>query len=781
MKHLGRVFIAITLFLLSLSLVVAKADDDPPGRVARLQFMSGSVSVQPHGNEDWVQGTLNTPLTNADNIWTDKESKAELNVGGGILRMNSESSLTLTSVDNRTVQVELHQGTLNLHVGHLFDGEIYEVDTPNIAFTVQKAGDYRFDADPYGDTTVITVRKGEGDATGNGQGVRIKSDEQVSFSNGNSLEHTVAEAPAFDGFDSWCGARDKREDESVSARYVSPGVIGYEDLDDNGVWSEVPPYGPVWTPTRVAVGWAPYRDGHWAWVSPWGWTWIDDAPWGFAPFHYGRWVYYGSSWGWVPGPVYAAPVYAPALVAWFGGGGWGVSVGFGIGGGFGWCPLGWREPFYPWYNHGYGYFRNVNITNTHITNINNFYGHPPNRFDHYANYRAPGAFTAVPSRTLQSGLSVERTAVHLNPSQIRNVPVARTVGISPNRGAVLGANAGRASTVAPSRSFARPVVSRNSVPGRMNSPAMAQNNVVRPNGSPSFRTSSGPGQDASRNVQGPNRSNGLATSGMAHNVPRPPNASAPQSGGIANAHGANESSPRSVGNPVNGSLRNSVPRPPSANLPQSGGLRASNENSPRIEGNAGNSSFSRNAPHPQSSMGGAAEHSNAIRSTGTFNRGAASGSRSVSVPRPTGPVRPASQVANESQRGSGPYGNPTFSRGNYGSESYGSAARGNSGPSYSGSANRGYSPSASSRGSYSSAPSYRGGYGSAPSYGSRGGSPSYGGGSPASRASAPSYHGGGGGVSGGGGSRGGYSGGGGGGRAASGGGHSSGGHSGGHR
>ena len=47
---------------------------------------------------------------------------------------------------------------------------------------------------------------------------------------------------------------------------------------------------PMWMPNGVAADWAPYRYGHWVWISPWGWTWVDDASWGFAPFHYGRWV-----------------------------------------------------------------------------------------------------------------------------------------------------------------------------------------------------------------------------------------------------------------------------------------------------------------------------------------------------------------------------------------------------------------------------------------------------------------------------------------------------------
>jgi hypothetical protein len=82
--------------------------------------------------------------------------------------------------------------------------------------------------------------------------------------------------------------------------------------------TSTPTTAPVWTPSTVRSDWAPYRYGRWAWVRPWGWTWVDDAPWGFAPFHYGRWVSWRGRWGWVPGSYVARPVFAPALVAWLG-------------------------------------------------------------------------------------------------------------------------------------------------------------------------------------------------------------------------------------------------------------------------------------------------------------------------------------------------------------------------------------------------------------------------------------------------------------------------------
>ena len=474
----------------------AAVDDnrpDPPARAARLQFMSGSVSVQPHGTEDWVAGSLNRPLTNSDNIWADKNSRAEISLGTGLVRLDSESSLTLTNVDQNTVQLQLHQGAMNLHVRRLYDGETYEVDTPNQAFTVSKPGDYRFDVDSNADKTVITVWHGEGQSTGSGPAVRIREGQQARFADGtNTADAELHSAPSPDDFDQWARNRDDRFDHSASSRYVSPDVVGYEDLDEYGTWRETGEYGNVWVPSHVDVGWAPYRDGHWIWVDPWGWTWVDDEPWGYAPFHYGRWVYYNNYWGWAPGPIYVRPYYAPALVAWFGGPGWGVSVGFGggWGGGYGWCPLGFGEPYLPWYGVSRGYFNRVNITNTHITNVNitNIYnntyinkhpgvgqpgggGYPPTGGGpygphsniRYANLNARNGFTAVSRQTLMNSQNVARNAIRVSPSQMSRITPVHSLDVKPTMTSRLGANAGMRAAAPPPRSFARPVVSHASV------------------------------------------------------------------------------------------------------------------------------------------------------------------------------------------------------------------------------------------------------------------------------------------------------------------------------
>ena len=545
---------------------------DPSGRVARFQYMSGEVSTQPGGVNDWIAASQNRPLTTADRVWTDKGARAELNVGNGYIRMNSETSLTLTNVSDQNVQLELDQGVLEVTVRHLEPGEIYEVDTPNYAFTVMKPGTYRFDVYPSEDQSWVTVRSGYGEATGRGNAVRVNSGTQVRFSGGNSLQHVSEDAPSRDGFDDWVRVRDKRLDDSVSARYVSPGVIGYQDLDGYGRWQPTPSYGNVWVPYSVPVGWAPYRFGHWVWIAPWGWTWVDDQPWGFAPFHYGRWVNWGGGWAWAPGPrSYWRPYYAPALVGWIGGSGF--SVGFSFGSvGFGWFPLGWGEPYYPrycgwghggWYRGGgyvsNNYFRNVNVTNTNITNItnitNNYYNNNIQN-THYGFRSAPNAVSAAPRAAFVNGAAVNRVGGAVPKANLGRAQLVRGVDVNPTRQSVLGGRAPQTRGIPPASAFNRQVITTNNRPAatrpanlqaandatiaRGTAPNVNRGNPTNPNpgARPAITTPpnnprvNGPANDVGRSagagrntevVRGP-ANNGVPTSGGGRYVPRPPSA-----------------------------------------------------------------------------------------------------------------------------------------------------------------------------------------------------------------------------------------------------------------
>jgi hypothetical protein len=209
-----------------------------------------------------------------------------------------------------------------------------------------------------------------------------------------------------DAFSDWVARDDGTEDTRTASRYVSPEMTGAEDLDRDGDWDQAPEYGAIWYPRTVAVGWAPYRYGRWTWVSPWGWTWVDDARWGFAPSHYGRWVYFRNRWGWTPGAYAARPVYSPAVVGWVGGGN--VSLSFSIGGpSVGWVPLGPREVYRPVYVVSPGYWRRLNGNAPQRP-------HVPTGPIMYANRNAPGGVTVVSADVLKRRQPVAPVIVKVN-------------------------------------------------------------------------------------------------------------------------------------------------------------------------------------------------------------------------------------------------------------------------------------------------------------------------------------------------------------------------------
>ena len=433
-------------------LLCGAAFADPPGRVARLTQMGGTITFSPAGEDDWAMAQPNRPVVAGDRLWADAASRFELQIGAAALRAGSETSVNILNLDDNIAQFQLAQGTINLRVRFMSAGQIYEIDTPNVAFSIHGPGEYRVDVDPAGNTTLLRVFTGEGEAWGEGApGYVVGAGQQYSFVGDGLRDYSVSSLPAPDEFDRWAFDRDRREEQATSARFVPPEMVGYSDLDEYGAWRNVEGYGTVWVPTAVAVGWAPYHYGRWAWVEPWGWTWIDDAPWGFAPFHYGRWAYVSSRWCWVPGPVAVRPVYAPALVAFIGGSGFSLSLAVGGGvPGVAWFPLGLGEVYQPAYTVSRTYFTNVNVTNTVInrTVVNNYYNNVNVANIVYRNRDVAGAVTAVPTAAFASGRQVAPAAVAVSQETINRAPVSRVAPVTPSRASLVAAATAGAVAVA---------------------------------------------------------------------------------------------------------------------------------------------------------------------------------------------------------------------------------------------------------------------------------------------------------------------------------------------
>ena len=424
-----RRFLPMPCLLLALGLLVAgnaQADDDPPARVARLAYLAGNVTFAPAGEDQWGQASINRPMTTGDRLLTDDASRAAMDIDGGDLRIDSNTGFNFLRLDDSGTQIELSRGTLNWRIDTIREGQNNEVDTPTLAFVATQPGTYKIEVSADGGATTISIlQDGAGTVYGEG-GASYPLSGRQSWTFSDSALRDISGAPLAmpDDFDAWCVNRDAQARGAGGNDYVSTDVVGYADLAYNGNWDSDADYGDVWYPATVVAGWAPYRYGHWAWIAPWGWTWIDDAPWGFAPFHYGRWIYRHERWGWVPGPRQVRPVYCPAMVAFVGGGDWHVSVSSGRP--VAWVPLGPRDVYVPWYRGSQRYVTNVNVSNVvhidrrHITTVYNDYHGPRRDQIRYMNQSVPGAATAVDRDVFGNGHRVNRQQLAVSPAQLQN-------------------------------------------------------------------------------------------------------------------------------------------------------------------------------------------------------------------------------------------------------------------------------------------------------------------------------------------------------------------------
>ncbi len=405
---------------------------DPPARVGRLALVTGTVSFHTADDTDWSPATLNYPVVSGNAFWTEPGAETDLELGGARIALNESTELDLATLDTTGVTATIPQGEVYLHVRVLAQGETIVLQTPRGAVTIAAPGDYGVVAGDTTDPTVVTVVTGSAQVSDAGAGLNVGPGQAATFTGTDTFQGSVGAASP-DAFLTAMLARNRPPPAPAVAPPAFVGVMtGGEDLTTAGTWQTAPEYGQVWYPP-VAAGWAPYRNGRWAYVQPWGWTWVDEAPWGFAPFHYGRWARFGARWGWVPGvAVSVRPVYAPALVTFFG---VGVGVSVAVGGSIGWCPLAPGEVYRPWYHASEQYVRYVNPHITNITNITTVNNVTIN------NYHNASFATVVPAAALAESRPVARAVIPVSPQQLAAArptfgrepirPTATTVGVTP--------------------------------------------------------------------------------------------------------------------------------------------------------------------------------------------------------------------------------------------------------------------------------------------------------------------------------------------------------------
>jgi hypothetical protein len=392
---------------------------DPPARVGRVALTQGQVSIGGDVGAEMSPAQVNWPVTSGNMVTTARGARTELRIGSTSIRLDGDSSLEVTELDDDSIRLRLHYGSASVRVLNADVLRGFELLTPQARVRLQQPGRVRIDAERVRDTSVVSVFDGAARVESGGSQLTVRAGKRAEV---NDDDMRTAGAVQ-DAFDSWSASRDRLDDKAASARYVTTEMTGYEDLDRYGSWRVDTEYGPLWTPS-VASNWVPYRDGSWTWLDPWGWTWVDNAPWGYAPFHYGRWVYVNRHWAWAPGNRAERLVWAPALVGWVGGAGWNVSFrDRSHRPGTGWYPLSPHDRYLPSYR----------ASEDHLRWLNSHVRPDPHRGRDYR----PQGLTVVPHDRFGPGgrVNVPRAPIAtVPPALVHNgIPVTGAPPAPPNR------------------------------------------------------------------------------------------------------------------------------------------------------------------------------------------------------------------------------------------------------------------------------------------------------------------------------------------------------------
>lgn len=401
------------LFVLAL-LLAAPAMADPAGRIGRIAWLSGPVQLQNAGSPATEAAVLNRPLTSGDVLSTSAGGRAEIHIGSLKLQVDSGSVLALEQIDDERIRLRLDDGSVIVRLPSRDTARDFELNTRDGRFSALDAGHYRFDFD--GASSAVTAYSGRLHFDAEDSALDVSGGQRAQFWNAGGTRYRLS-APADDSFANWSYTRDQTRTGETYTRHVSPEMTGAGDLDAYGTWAETAEYGAVWYPRAVAADWAPYRSGHWVWIAPWGWNWVGDEPWGFAPFHYGRWVLHRQAWGWVPGVRIARPVYAPAMVAWVGTANFSIAIASRTAPTVGWFPLAPREVYVPAYRSSPTYVRQVNITHvTNITNLTTIVNNPQTVVEQtrYRHRNEPRAVTMVAADVVRDHRPVAAAAIAHN-------------------------------------------------------------------------------------------------------------------------------------------------------------------------------------------------------------------------------------------------------------------------------------------------------------------------------------------------------------------------------
>ncbi|MEE9218066.1 MAG: DUF6600 domain-containing protein [Acidobacteriota bacterium] len=297
---------------------------------AHVRYVSGSLNLVRAYDGESVPLELNLPIIAGDRLQADSEAWLELGLADasflwarGPLLLDVHSLAALDSTLDALTHLTLHRGDLALEVIGMdqHPDKAVQVDTPSGTIYVMTGGLYRISVDESGEA-LVSVVAGVVEVSSDGGTALVRSGQRTGLARGQAPLRPRAARAEPDDFDLWVEQRRQALAQIFpEAEHLPQPVQAYAgELSAYGRWERLPSYGLVWIPKQVEPGWAPYYDGYWV-GSPAGHLWVSYEPWGWIPYHYGRWQWVvGTGWCWVPGPVFAGGWVhwwvGPSYVSW---------------------------------------------------------------------------------------------------------------------------------------------------------------------------------------------------------------------------------------------------------------------------------------------------------------------------------------------------------------------------------------------------------------------------------------------------------------------------------
>lgn len=309
-------------------------DDEEPevtDRVARVSAISGEVKIRRAESDEWERVVLNLPIVEGDEVVTENNSRVELQfTSKKHFRLDENTSIKVVTLADDGIALSVSQGNISTTLTDFNSQDGYfEIDAPKTTVALLASGQYRIDAGNSADSEVTVSVGNEGEArvysATSGFTLRNGRSAKVIITGDRAGDWETGHSSMFgDSFGNWVNGREDTVARLVKNayydQYYDQDIYGAEDLNENGDWIHTPDYGYVWRPysssTSSYADWSPYRYGQWRWIPPYGWTWVNDEPWGWATYHHGRWIWYNNYWHWSPYGYYrnSRSWWRPALV-----------------------------------------------------------------------------------------------------------------------------------------------------------------------------------------------------------------------------------------------------------------------------------------------------------------------------------------------------------------------------------------------------------------------------------------------------------------------------------